>query len=71
MVAGSNPAGAWIFVLCVLHTHKKAKMQDNQDKETSTEYERIQRKNLAGVWMFVLCLFHSKDKGQKSRTIRT
>jgi hypothetical protein len=36
-VAGSNPARAWIFVFCVVSKDKKAKMQDNEDKETSTD----------------------------------
>ena len=32
-IAGSNPPGAWTFVLCVVSKRQKDKMQDNQDKE--------------------------------------
>jgi hypothetical protein len=41
-----------MFVMCVVSKDKKGKMQDSQDKETSTdevqtEYKRIQK---APVW---------------------
>ena len=50
--------GAWMFVLCQLHSKDKTykrHSQDNQDKEVVHMKYREQQKNPAGVWMFVLC----------------
>ena len=39
-VAGLNPAGVWMFVLCVCCTvQTKGKSQDNQDKEVWIKYK--------------------------------
>ena len=57
-VADSTPAGGMdICVVCVVN---KDKMQDNEDKETSTdevqtEYKKIQKKIPPGIWMYFFC----------------
>ena len=51
------PPGIWVFVFCVL---SKGKIQDNQDKETSTDEvkNRVQKntkKNSCGREIFRIC----------------
>jgi hypothetical protein len=57
-IDGSNPVGGIdVCNSCVLQSKQKAKMQDNQNKETSTD--EVQRQNkitdkiLPGKWMCV------------------
>ena len=52
-----NPSGAWVFVLCVI-SKVKGKIQNNQDKETSTDEVQTEckrKKFPLGAWMSVCC----------------
>ena len=67
-VAGSNPAGAWMFVLCVLHSKDKRHSQDNHDKEVMQISKENFKKSCRGhgcVCCVVLCVV-SKDKRQNA-----
>jgi hypothetical protein len=66
-VAGSNSAGAWMFVLCIVSKVKKVKCGTiNKKKLVWIKFKQRTRefkKIPPGTWMFVLCAVN-KDKWQ-------
>jgi hypothetical protein len=58
-VGSSNPAGVWMFVLCVVSINERQNGEQRRQRHKfrrSTEYKRIQKKNpTGGMGVCVMC----------------